>query len=49
MATRRLKTMKKSQQQAPDAHVTLSDGTRRRLSAFWQEGHLVLVFLRHLG
>jgi hypothetical protein len=41
--------MKKPPQQAPDTHVTLSDGTRRHLSAFWQEGHLVLVFLRHLG
>ena len=34
---------------APDALVTLADGSRRHLSAFWQEGRLVLVFLRHLG
>ena len=34
---------------APEAELTLSDGTCRRLSEFWQEHRLVLVFLRHLG
>jgi len=34
---------------APDAAVTLSDGAEIRLSAFWQDRTLVLVFLRHLG
>ncbi len=34
---------------APDTLVTLADGSRRHLSAFWQEERLVLVFLRHLG
>ena len=41
--------MTKTQAQAPDTLVSLADGTRRHLSAFWQEGRLVLVFLRHLG
>ena len=35
--------------QAPDVNVMLADGTRQRLSAFWQNGDLLLVFLRHLG
>lgn len=34
---------------APDATVTLSDGSRHRLSDFWQRQKLVLAFLRHLG
>jgi hypothetical protein len=34
---------------APDATVTLSDGTRKPLSDFWQDRKLVLVFVRHFG
>jgi hypothetical protein len=41
--------MKPSSNQAPDVHVHLADGSRRRLSHFWAEYNLVLVFLRHLG
>ncbi len=33
----------------PDAQITLSDGSRARLSDWWREGPLVLVFLRHFG
>ncbi len=41
--------MTNPQLKAPDTLVTLADGSQRHLSAFWQEGRLVLVFLRHLG
>ncbi len=41
--------MDATESKATDSLVTLADGTRRRLSTFWQEGRLVLVFLRHLG
>jgi hypothetical protein len=34
---------------APDADVTLSDGSDSRLSDFWKDRTLVLVFLRHFG
>ncbi len=34
---------------AYDLTVTLSDNSTKRLSAFWQERPLVLVFLRHFG
>ena len=34
---------------APDRKVVLSDETPARLSDFWAEGPLVLVFLRHYG
>ncbi len=34
---------------APDAEVTLSDGSKRRLSDFWKNRMLVLVLLRHFG
>ncbi|MDJ0810265.1 MAG: hypothetical protein QNJ02_05020 [Desulfobacterales bacterium] len=34
---------------APDALVKLADGSHRHLSEFWQDGRLLLVFLRHLG
>jgi hypothetical protein len=34
---------------APDVELVLADGSRRRLSEFWQESMLVLVLLRHLG
>jgi hypothetical protein len=43
------KTMGKEYQMAPDLTVTLSDNTTKRLSEFWQERPLVLVFLRHFG
>ena len=36
-------------QPAMDAQVTFSDGTDRRLSDLWEEGPLLLVFLRHFG
>jgi len=32
-----------------DHEVTLSDGSTARLSDFWADGPLVLVFLRHYG
>jgi peroxiredoxin len=41
--------MGKDDQKAPDLTVTLSDNTTKRLSEFWQERPLVLVFLRHFG
>jgi hypothetical protein len=34
---------------APDAPVTLADGSSTRLSRLWQDATLVLVFLRHFG
>jgi hypothetical protein len=41
--------MKKNYQKAPDPTVTLSDNSTKRLSEFWRERPLVLVFLRHFG
>ena len=41
--------MHKVNDHAPDVNVMLDDGSRRPLSAFWQSGNLLLVFLRHLG
>jgi hypothetical protein len=41
--------MKKDYANAPDLAVTLSDNSTKRLSEFWQERQLVLVFLRHFG
>jgi hypothetical protein len=43
------KKMKKDYAKAPDLAVTLSDNSTKRLSEFWQERQLVLVFLRHFG
>jgi hypothetical protein len=34
---------------APDAQVLLSDGSRKKLSGFWESGTTALVFLRHFG
>ena len=34
---------------AKDREVVLWDNTTTHLSRFWQEGPLVLVFLRHYG
>jgi hypothetical protein len=34
---------------APDAGVTISDGTTHNLRDFWKEKPLLLVFLRHFG
>ena len=34
---------------APDMEVMLSGGTRKRLSSFWQEKPVALVFPRHFG
>ena len=41
--------MKNNERKAPDAKVTLSDGTEKHLREFWQDQTLVLVFLRHFG
>jgi hypothetical protein len=41
--------MKRKNRKAPDSLVALSDGTQRKLSSFWQQGRLVLVFVRHFG
>jgi hypothetical protein len=32
-----------------DTPVTLSNGSVKRLSEFWENSRLVLVFLRHFG
>ena len=34
---------------APDGEVSLADGSTKRLSDFWRDAPLVLVFLRHFG
>lgn len=34
---------------ALDRKVTLSDGNEQKLSKFWEEETLVLVFIRHFG
>ncbi len=34
---------------APDQKVTLSDGSEKKLSQFWEKETLVLVFIRHFG
>jgi hypothetical protein len=41
--------MKNYKRRAPDAKVTLSDGSEKSLHEFWQKQTLVLVFLRHFG
>ena len=41
--------MDNEDRKAPDARVTLSDGTEKHLREFWQDWTLVLVFLRHFG
>jgi hypothetical protein len=41
--------MDNEDRKAPDARVTLSDGTEKHLREFWQDRTLVLVFLRHFG
>ena len=41
--------MDKKKNSAPDLRVTLSDGTKLRLSDMWTRQALVLVFLRHFG
>jgi peroxiredoxin len=41
--------MKMDYPKAPDLTVNLSDNSTKRLSEFWQERPLVLVFLRHFG
>lgn len=35
--------------EALDEKVLLSDNSRKRLSSFWQERLVALVFLRHFG
>ncbi len=39
----------KQAEKAPDSQVSLADGSSARLSRFWKDGRLVIVFLRHLG
>ncbi len=41
--------MKTGTGRAVDAEVLLSDGAIKRLSDFWQEKMVLLVFLRHFG
>jgi hypothetical protein len=41
--------MKKDARKAPDAKVTMSDGSEKHLRDLWQDQTLVLVFLRHFG
>jgi hypothetical protein len=41
--------MQKDNRKAPDADVTLSDRSVKRLSEFWKTQKLVLVFIRHYG
>jgi len=41
--------MRQDARNAPDTDVALSDGSKRRLSDFWKDQTLVLVFLRHFG
>ena len=41
--------MKETNSDALDVEVLLSDSTRRRLSSFWQERPVALVFPRHFG
>jgi hypothetical protein len=42
-------TMKKEVHKIEDQQVVLADNTVTRLSRFWKNGPLVLVFLRHYG
>ena len=41
--------MGKHELKAPDAKVTLSDGSETHLRDLWHDQTLVLVFLRHFG
>lgn len=41
--------MKETELSAPDMDVLLSDGESTCLGAFWRQGPVALVFLRHLG
>jgi hypothetical protein len=41
--------MEKYAPKIEDREVALWDNSATRLSRFWQEGPLVLVFLRHFG
>lgn len=34
---------------APDSAVRAADGSSIKLSSLWQEGPVVLAFLRHFG
>jgi len=36
-------------EKAVDLKVTLSDGSGKKLSQFWEKESLVLVFIRHFG
>jgi hypothetical protein len=41
--------MKEADFDALDMEIMLSDSTRTRLSSFWQDRPVALVFLRHFG
>ena len=41
--------MEAASSDAPDMDVMLSDGTRKRLSSFWRDRPVALVFPRHFG
>ena len=41
--------MENDKRNAPEAKITLSDGSEKSLHDFWQVQTLVLVFLRHFG
>jgi len=41
--------MQKDNRKAPDADITMSDGSEKRLSEFWKKQKVVLVFIRHYG
>jgi hypothetical protein len=41
--------MKEADFEAPDVEVLLSDSIKARLSSFWQDRPVALVFMRHFG
>jgi hypothetical protein len=41
--------MKEADFDALDMEILLSDSTRTRLSSFWSDRPVALVFLRHFG
>jgi len=44
-----MQSPKKDAAEVQDREVVLADSTVVRLSRFWHDGPLVLVFLRHFG
>ncbi len=41
--------MTHANKKALDRKVTVSDGSEKKLSKFWEKETLVLVFIRHFG